>query len=172
MSTVKARLTVEVNRLLSGLPDDLETSGTPEQAAREMLAALPRRSPHDELAGPFHDTAGTRSVLGGISRQAVGQRISQGTILRVVTSDRRNLFPTFQFASGAVRPEVTQVLRTLRSVDDADGWIRAVWFATPSGSLNGMTPREIVTDANAWAGYANALVDLAREAGERWSSPA
>src|SRR5262245_44904763 len=108
-----------MNRLLAELPDDFETPVDAEEAARRMFAALPRSSRYDELVGPFYDTAGACAVLGGIRRQAVAQRADRGTILRVVTGDRRNLYPVFQFDAGIVKPEVRQLLRELARVDDA-----------------------------------------------------
>lgn len=101
----------------------------------DNLVAVP-----NELAdriGPFYDTNGVMHVLGDVSKQAIEDRRKRGKILAAKTSDRRWVYPTFQFIGDQVDPWLLPAIKALASVPD---WSRALWFVTPNDDLGGDTP--------------------------------
>src|SRR5688572_11313817 len=90
----RARLTTLVERF-----------GTPTadaRAAGERAAALTAAGvAWNEAVGPFLDTDGVRSVLGGPSRQAIADRVRNRRLLALRTADgaggARLVYPVWQF---------------------------------------------------------------------------
>ena len=66
---------------------DLSDLGTPEALAGRMAAAIPLPSPWDEVLGPFYGTGQVRRLLGGITRQAVDDRVRRRRLLALRTAD-------------------------------------------------------------------------------------
>lgn len=99
-----------------------------ERLAAAMVAVLPTANVHDQLAGPFYDTAGIVELL-GISKQAVAKRVAAGTLIGCQLADGRTwVYPTWQFAADDFRPiaYLYEVWKTLR--DAADPWTAVFWL--------------------------------------------
>ena len=82
------------------------TALAPSELARQMLAVTPAPAPVNKMAervGPvFYDTNGVMVVLASpgeapVSKQAVEQRRKRNTVLALPTSDKRWIYPTWQF---------------------------------------------------------------------------
>ena len=118
---------------------DPEALGTPAEVARRMVATIPQPSPWAKVLGPVYTTRGVRALLGGITRQAVDDRVNRGTLFALTTADRHRVFPAFQFdeKSGALDglPEVITRLRPL-----ADEWMIASFLTQPAAELDGRSP--------------------------------
>ncbi|PQZ92353.1 hypothetical protein CQ018_12710 [Arthrobacter sp. MYb227] len=71
-------------------------SGESERATVNAMAdaVLAANRINDRL-GAFYTTDRVRKVLGGISRQAVSERVRNNRLLRVTTADGVVLFPAF-----------------------------------------------------------------------------
>lgn len=106
--------------------------------ADAMVSALPAANVHDQLVGPFYDTAGLTQWL-GITKQAIAKRVEAGTLIACRIADRRRtwVYPTWQFtAEGNViahLPEVWQILRT----GSEDPWTAALWLRARNPDLDG-----------------------------------
>jgi len=112
-----------------------------EEMLNRVTALLPPAAPNalDAEIGPFYDTAGVETLLGGVSKQAVEARRKKHTILAVKTSDGRWAYPTFQFTGDEVDPTLVPAIRAFRG---APAWATALWFVTANPDLNEATPLE------------------------------
>ena len=89
-----------------------------------------------ELAG---SRAGNRAALANRWR-------SEGRVLAVGVGDEL-LYPGFQFTSeGRPHPGVAEALRVLRAAPGLTDWQAALWFATPTGWLDGRRPVDLLDE--------------------------
>lgn len=113
--------------------------GTPAEVARRMVATIPQPSPWAKVLGPVYTTGGVRALLGGITRQAVDDRVSRGTLFALATADRHRVFPAFQFDEKNEPLEgLPEVIARLRP--HADEWMIASFLTQPAGALDGRSP--------------------------------
>ncbi len=91
----------------------------PEDLAERMLAVAPAPAPANKMAeqvGPeYYDTNGVKTILAApgaepVSKQAVEHRRNRHTILALQTTDRRWIYPTWQFRDHDVVPGLADVL--------------------------------------------------------------
>lgn len=152
-------------RAYRGQNRDISDLGSPEALARRMTATIPLPSPWDEALGPFYGTGQVRRLLGGITRQAVDDRVRRRRLLALRTADGRYVYPTFQFdRQGRVLSGLSQVLRAF-SKDAVDGWTLAGWLRARQQQLSGSN----VVDWLKRGGDEELVLRLAREASERFS---
>lgn len=136
------------------LREQAERYGTPqvnpEVAGRRAAALTAAGQAWAEDAGPFYDTDGTRVALGGVSKQAVSQRVRERRLLGLRLAPDgsgrdRLVYPAWQFRSG--------VLRNLPAVLAAagfdprrpvTGWTIAAWLTSPDDQVGGMAPVELL----------------------------
>ena len=136
------------------LREQAERHGTPEldpeMAGRRAAALTAAGQAWADDAGPFFDTEGARAALGGVSKQAVSQRVGERRLLGLRlapdgSGQRRLVYPAWQFRPG--------VLRHLPAVLDAagydprravTGWAIAAWLTTPDDRVDGLTPVELL----------------------------
>lgn len=133
-----------------GVPED-----DPEAAGRHAAALTAAGQAWADDAGPFTDTAGARASLGGVSKQAVSQRLRDRRILGLQlasdgTARDRLVYPLWQF-----RPGVLRVLPAVLSAAGFDpdrpvsGWTIAAWLTTPDPGSAGRTPLELLESGHA-----------------------
>jgi hypothetical protein len=147
------RVYLAQNRSLSDL-------GTPEKLASRMTASVPLPSPWDKNLGPFYGTGQVRQLLGGITRQAVDDRVRRRRLLALRTADRKNVYPTFQFdRRGQVLAGLPQVLSAF-SDTGVDGWTLASWLRVRRRRLNDNSVVEWLQDG----GEVEQILPVAREA--------
>ncbi len=128
----------------------------------DMIAGvLPRRSPWDELLGPFYTTHSLGKVL-GVSRQAIGKRVGSGSLVRVRTQDGESLYPAFQVRDGVLVPGLGEVVQALRMGTD-DEYSIAQWLATPVDG--GLSPIERLA-----AGDVDGMLTQARHTAMAWAA--
>ncbi len=139
----------------------------PSALAERMLAVVPRSQVYDKELGPFHTTDGVRHLLGGVSRQAVFDRVRRGTLLQVRTADGVSLYPIFQFEGAKVSPSLRDVLVQFRSVP-VDGWAIGAWLVAPVADLGGVAPRAWLSDPG---NPVKPVVRLAAQTAAQWSLP-
>jgi hypothetical protein len=91
------------------------------------------------VLGPVYTTGGVRALLGGITRQAVEDRINRGTLFALTTADRRRVFPVFQFDErNEPLDGLAETVASLRP--HADEWMIASWLTQPADELNRRSP--------------------------------
>ena len=105
----------------------------------------------DADIGGFYDTAGARAALGGVSKQAVSERVRQGRLLGLpLASDGhtrdRLVYPVWQFRPGLLR-HLPRVLAVAGYEPDrpTTGWTIAMWLVTPDPDLGGAPLEAIET---------------------------
>lgn len=118
----------------------------PEVAGRRAAIMASAGQAWAADAGPFYDTEGARSALGGVSKQAVSQRVAGGRLLGLrLASDgsgrERLVYPVWQF-----HPEVLRHLPAVLSTCGYDpgrpvtGWTIAAWLTTAASDLQDLAP--------------------------------
>lgn len=123
-------------------------SGASERATVNAMAdaVLAANRINDRL-GAFYTTDRVRKVLGGVSRQAVSERVRSDRLLRVKTADGVVLFPAFQFANGAVVPGLQKLLEVLLG-SNVDGWTVAYWLTARMAQLGETTALDVLASGD------------------------
>lgn len=137
--------------------------GDPSELVERVISTIPQASPWVEVVGSVYTTQGLRRLLGGVSRQAIDDRIARGTLLCLTTVDHHRVFPASQFdAHNRQLPGLAEILGQLRPV--ADDWTVAAWLACPHPSLAGRSPLAWLRE-----GLDRAPLDaLVRQTTSRW----
>ena len=148
------------------------TALAPSELARQMLAVTPAPAPVNKMAeqvGPaYYDANGVMVVLASpgeapVSKQAVEQRRKRNTVLALPTSDKRWIYPTWQFRDHEVMPGLADVLNVF---EGQPAWSVATWLTTPSSELNGKTAVERLTDDP----DSEDVMLIARHTAARWAA--
>lgn len=150
----------------------MEESDAPAvaDALVELLAGLPHVSgPWADAIGAVYLTPQVRKLLGTgrpISRQALADRVERRTLLGLRTSDRRSVYPAWQFRRRQVLPGVPEVLQTFGGGGGEpviDNWSLASWLRTPLAELDGdsVAHRLLLGDSDG-------ALRAARTAAARW----
>jgi len=139
--------------------------GSPQEVARRMMRTIPEPSPWARVLGPVYTTASLRPLLGGVSRQAIEDRIKRGTLLALTTADRKRVFPAFQFDDDfRPIPGLSDVLAALRPA--GEDWTIASWLTHPHPGLGDTAPIEWLR-----AGHpADRVLAIAQTTGKRWAA--
>ncbi len=114
---------------------DLDPVSAGRDAALEAMAG----SLWSDELGPFYDSDGVRQLLGGVSKQAVSERVHRHRLLALRTGSGRLVYPAFQFAGRAIIPGFGDVL-SIVAPDDVESWFTASWLTTPDSALGGHSP--------------------------------
>ncbi len=129
--------------------DDPPTAD-PQVAGRRAAATVTAGEVWAGLVGPFTDSAGAAAALGGISKQAVSQRVASGSVLGLRlapggTARDRLVYPTWQFQS-AVLAHLPAVLAAAGFDPErpTTGWTIAAWLTTVDDSLDGASPLDLL----------------------------
>ncbi len=116
----------------------------PEDAGRQAAASLVVGRRWNEDVGPFYDTDGARAALGGVTKQAVSDRLRRGALLGLTlapdgTGRARLVYPVWQFD---IIDHLHEVLPAAGYDTDrpTTGWTIALWLITPDPRLDGQTP--------------------------------
>lgn len=96
-----------------------------------------------DTIGPSWSSTKLREELGGVSRQALHQRVRRGTLLGLPTSDGATVYPVFQFHRRGGRIEVLTGLQPIIiALSGQSAWSVAVLLNTAAPELDGATPVE------------------------------
>lgn len=107
------------------------------QAALEAVAG----SLWGEQLGPVYDSEGVMALLGGVTKQAVSDRVRRHALLALRTGSGRLVYPAFQFDGRRVIDGLAAVLAVVVP-DDTEAWYVASWLTTPDPALGGLAPYE------------------------------
>lgn len=140
---------------------DAEVFADTQRIATAMAAALPSVTVHDQLVGPFYDTAGLTSWL-GVSKQAIAKRVKNNTLIGCQLESGTWVYPTWQFTDAAtVDQHLLQVWQILRG--HANAWTAALWMCSPNPALNDETAVQYMSGSDEFAEVlAAAHADAAR----------
>ena len=109
-----------------------------EAGRRAALKALSGAMWTDAV-GPFYDTEAVMSLLGGVSKQAVNDRVRRHRLLALRTGSGRLVYPAAQFHDERVIDGLGDVLDALVP-DNTEAWMVASWLSTPDPDLGDRTP--------------------------------
>lgn len=121
---------------------------TERATVNAMTDAVQTANRINDRLGAFYTTDRVRKVLGGISRQAVSQRVGSNRLLRVTTADGEKLFPAFQFKDEEVAPGLQDLLRVLLD-SGVDGWTAAYWLTARISQLGEATALDVLSSGDA-----------------------
>lgn len=131
----------------------VETAGVPSGDAadtgRRAAALTASAALWDQLIGPLWPTEAVRARLGGVSRQAIDDRVRHRSLLALRTAGGRGggrlVFPAWQL-DGAVLDPLPELLRAVGYDPDrtAESWMLASWLCTPDVQLDGQRPRDLL----------------------------
>lgn len=177
----------------------------PEDLAERMLAVAPAPVPANKMAeqvGPeYYDTNGVKTILAAsgaepVSKQAVEHRRNRHTILALQTTDRRWIYPTWQFRDHDVLPGLADVLaafyppqpsrdqtaaradresespgavamaRSATRDEPFSRWSVATWVTTPLRDLDGLSVADWLLEDR----DRDRVVQLARRTAAAWAA--
>jgi hypothetical protein len=130
-----------------------------EPDARSQAVLQGVRIAQDDLkaAGGAYDLEDVRTLLHGVSRQAVDKRVQEGSLLAVPGPSNRRCYPTLQFNRDG------SVVVGLKDVQDAlpveSPWAVLNFLARPDDRLGGRKPIDALREGN---------VELVVEAANRY----
>jgi hypothetical protein len=111
-------------------------------------------------AGGAYDLDQVRTLMRGVSRQAVDKRVQEGSLLAVPGPSNRRSYPTLQF-----NPDGT-VVDGLKAVSDAlptsNPWTILNFLAQPDDGLRGRKPIDVLKE-----GKIDLVVEAARRVGQQ-----
>jgi hypothetical protein len=154
------RATAAFRRRMAGLLESSILPGeTPEELGERAGLTAAAASVWSQHVGPFIDSDGVMTLLGGVSKQAVSQRVRSGRLLALRTESGRLVYPLWQFPDGGLLDGLAEVL-------DAAGydpqrkttaWTLASWLCTEDAELGG-SPRALLA-----AGHVDEVLQAARD---------
>lgn len=168
----KVETEAQKEQILRGFAEGLEVLGDlpeledPESLGRAAALTLARPGLWEEQLGPLLTGAQARGLLGGISREALSQRVRRGTLLALRDERGRVRYPLVQFdeEEGAVRGEIPTLVRAFRE-RELSGWELAAFLTTAQPELGNDSPAGWMRAG----GEPELLLAVAREAAERLS---
>lgn len=152
-------------RLLSPNPNTQEAvidQAAFEPDARSLAILEGVRIAQKDLreAGGAYDLDQVRTLMRGVSRQAVDKRVQEGSLLAVPGPSNRRSYPTLQF-----NPDGT-VIEGLKAVGEAlptsNPWTILNFLAQPDDRLRGRKPIDVLKE-----GKIDLVVEAARRMGQQ-----
>jgi hypothetical protein len=111
-------------------------------------------------AGGAYDLDQVRTLMRGISRQAIDKRVQEGSLLAVPGPQNRRSYPTLQFdQDGTV---VDGLKRVREALPTKSPWTVLNFLAQPDDRLSGRRPIDVLKQGNV-----DLVVEAARRFGEQ-----
>lgn len=129
----------------------------PAEAGRRAALKAVSGAMWTNSVGPFYDTEAVMLLLGGVSKQAVNDRVRRHRLLALRTGSGRLVYPAAQFHDERVVDGLGDVLDVLVP-DNTEAWMVASWLATPDPELGDRAPFEALR-----AGAIDDVLGAARE---------
>jgi hypothetical protein len=132
----------------------------PDARAQALLEGVRIAQEDLRKAGGAYDLAQVRTLMQGVSRQAVDKRVQEGSLLAVPGPSNRRSYPTLQF-----NPDGT-IVEGLKAVCAAlptnNPWTILNFLAHPDDRLQGRKPIDVLK-----AGNVDLVVEAARRLGQQ-----
>jgi len=136
------------------------TAFAPSHRARALLRGREIAGQDLEAAGGTYDLAQVRSLLGGVTRQAIDKRVRAGSLVAVPGPGGRRRYPTIQFkADGSVVPGLPELQRALPT---RNPWAVLNFLVQPEPRLSGKAPISLLRK-----GQVGLAIEAARRLGEQ-----
>lgn len=119
----------------------------PAEAGRRAALKAVSGAMWTDAVGPFYDTESVMALLGGVSKQAVNDRVRRHRLLALRTGSGRLVYPAAQFHDEHVVDGLGAVLDILVP-DNTEAWMVASWLATPDPDLGNRAPFEALRDGD------------------------
>ena len=140
-------------RQLAKAKERAEAAGTVNQAAfepdarsRALLQGVRIAQNDLKAAGGAFDLEQVRTLLHGISRQAVDKRVQEGSLLAVPGPSNRRCYPTLQFnRDGSV---VAGIKEIQDSLPVESPWAVLNFLVRPDDRLGGRKPIDVLREGN------------------------
>lgn len=160
-----ARVTEVVEREVSSTRGEQEpfvdkTAFEPDARSRAMLEGI--RIAQEDLrdAGGAYDLDQVRTLMRGVSRQAIDKRVQEGSILAVPGPSNRRSYPTLQFnQDGTVVPGLKAVREALQT---RNPWTALNFLSRPDARLDNRKPVDLLR-----SGKLDIVLGAARRHGEQ-----
>jgi hypothetical protein len=107
-------------------------------------------------AGGAYDLEQVRTLMNGVSRQAIDKRVQEGSLLAVPGPSNRRSYPTLQFNQDGTVVEGLKAVR--EALPTKNPWTVLNFFARPDDRLGGRKPIELLKKGK---------IDLVVEAAQR-----
>lgn len=135
------------SQLASLLSEHGAGSGDPQLAGVRGAVASAAEQIWVGEVGPFLDTTGVRAMLGGVTKQAVSERVrGRGLLALRMGPDGRTLrFPLWQF-DGSTLEVLPRILKAVGYRPEVvwHGGLVAGWLCAPDELLGGLRPRDLL----------------------------
>ncbi|MDQ0473485.1 hypothetical protein [Labrys wisconsinensis] len=132
----------------------------PDARARALLEGV--RIAQDDLrrAGGAYDLEQVRTLMRGVSRQAIDKRVQEGSLIAVPGPSNRRSYPTLQFGRDGA---VVSGLKAVREALETDNpWTVLNFLANPDDRLQGRRPIDLLK-----GGDVALVVEAARRLGQQ-----
>ena len=162
LQKVRARnknLTGQTFRFVSGALKEGPTVNTeafaPDARALAILEGVRIAQEDLRQSGGAYDLDQVRTLLRGISRQAIDKRVREGSLLAVPGPSNHRSFPTLQFNADGT---VIEGLKSVREALPTDNpWTVLNFLSQPDDRLNGRKPIDVLKE-----GKVELVVEAAR----------
>jgi hypothetical protein len=132
----------------------------PDARAQALLEGIRIAQEDLRKAGGAYDLAQVRTLMQGVSRQAVDKRVQEGSLLAVPGPNNRRSYPTLQFnRDGTIVGGLKAVFAALPT---SNPWTILNFLAHPDDRLQGRKPIDVLK-----AGNVALVVEAARRLGQQ-----
>jgi hypothetical protein len=137
-----------------------EKAFEPDARAQAVLEGVRIAQEDLRRAGGAYDLEQVRTLMQGVSRQAVDKRVQEGSLLAVPGPSNRRCYPTLQFnRDGTIVEGLKAVCAALPTNNP---WTILNFFAHPDDRLQGRKPIDVLK-----AGNLGLVVEAARRLGQQ-----
>ncbi|MEA2891482.1 MAG: hypothetical protein QOI05_2275 [Bradyrhizobium sp.] len=137
-----------------------ENAYEPDARAQALLEGVRIAQEDLRKAGGTYDLAQVRTLMQGVSRQAVDKRVQEGSLLAVPGPSNRRSYPTLQFnPDGTIVEGLKAVCAALPT---SNPWTILNFLAHPDDRLQGRKPIDVLK-----AGNVELVVEAARRLGQQ-----
>lgn len=132
----------------------------PDARSRAMLEGVRIAQQDLRDAGGAYDLEEVRTLMRGVSRQAIDKRVQDGSLLAVPGPSNRRSYPTLQFnRDGIVVPGLKAVREALQT---SNSWTVLNFLSRPDARLGNRKPIELLK-----SGQLDLVLEAARRHGEQ-----
>ncbi|MET3595148.1 hypothetical protein ABID26_004560 [Mesorhizobium shonense] len=140
-----------------------KTAFEPDARGRALLEGVRIAEEDLRQAGGAYDLDEVRTLMRGVSRQAVDKRVQEGSLLAVPGPSNRRSYPTLQFSrDGSVVPGLKAVREALQT---SNPWMVLNFLSHPDERLNKRRPIDLLKSGNL-----ELVLEAARRHGEQGAS--
>lgn len=143
-----------------GYPSPARAAFEPNAKAKVLALGLKQRQEDLRRAGGAFDLDEVRELMYGVTSQAVGKRVREGSILAVPGPSNRRRYPAAQFTSdGAIAPGLKAVTKAFPSKSP---WMLLNFLVNPDPRLGDRKPFDLLK-----SGEVDIVVEAARRFGQQ-----